>query len=123
MTTEEVFAAGGAVGPAIDNWILLDHPLAVMDAGGLNIESMLLGGNSFDGLAPWAPENLQPSSAVQLQEMLMALLGANGFSMSGALAVIEQYDIDNYLKDSNGDPYYRAKLAQIDGDLAVLCPV
>ena len=52
----------------------------------------------------------------------MALLGANGFSLSGALAVTDQYDPDRYLTDTNGDPFYRAAAAQCDGDLAVVCP-
>ncbi len=122
MTTADIFAAVSA-GPSIDGWVVPKHPLEIMDEGGLNVDSVLLGGNSFDGLTPWLPEEALPNSQAALDELMAALLGFNGFSWSGTQAMLKQYSGDRYPKDpATGDPYYRAALTQCDGDLAVVCP-
>ena len=61
MTVDQVFAVGGAA-PAIDGWVVPKHPLEIMDEGGCNVDSVIMGGNSFDGLLPFMPETAQPNN-------------------------------------------------------------
>jgi len=122
MTPQAIFDSVSA-GPSIDGYVVPKHPLEIMDEGGLNVDSVLLGGNSFDGLTPWFPEEMLPNSQGSFDEIMFALLGANGFSWSGAQALLDQYSPERYLTDpETGDPYYRAAMTQCDGDLAVVCP-
>ena len=50
------------------------------------------------------------------------LLGLSGFSLSGTLAIMEQYAPERYLHSTDGSPFYPASAVQTDGDLNVVCP-
>jgi carboxylesterase type B len=122
MTTAEVFAANRGR-PAIDGWIVPRHPLDIINEGGWNPRSVILGGNSYDGLMPWYPESYMPTNRTEWEASMLSAMTRQGFSAAGKQAVLAQYCPERYPVDkSTGEPFYRAALAQLDGDLAVTCP-
>ena len=108
--------------PIVDGWVLQQSPVKLMETpGGLNAESVLLGANSFDGIFGGF-ESMAPDSAAVWKELMMGLLGLSGFSLSGTLAMMDQYAPERYLQTADGEPFYPAAFSQFDGDLNVLCP-
>lgn len=121
MTVDEVFASGRGR-TAIDGWIVPRHPLDLIQDGGWNPRSVILGGNSYDGLMPWYPESYMPGNRSEWETGMLSTLTRRGFSDAGKQAMLQQYRPERYPIDRDGVPFYRASAAQLDGDLAVVCP-
>jgi hypothetical protein len=107
--------------PTIDGWVLPKSAVALMDASGVNANAVLIGANSFDGIFGGFDE-MAPDSEAFYTDFMFGLLGLSGFSLSGTLAVMEQYTPERYLHKADGDPFYPASAAQVDGDMNVVCP-
>jgi hypothetical protein len=101
------------------DWFDVDRPGQPMSLlHQLHVDSILLGGNSFDSLLPFVPEAALPGSTWSWREWMMGELGLNGFSLDGATSVMDQYHPSRYLHGAE----YRGSLAQCDADLVIVCP-
>jgi para-nitrobenzyl esterase len=98
----------------VDPAVLPAAPQArYQDASSLNVEAMILGANSFDGLGPWArakAPSLFPTNATAYAGALQMRFGPR------ASAVANAYPASAY----NGS--VPAAFVQMDGDDSVLCP-
>lgn len=59
---------GDTVGICVDGWVLPEPALDIIDTGGVNVDSILVGGNSFDGMMAFV---LRPGSEATLHEVQM----------------------------------------------------
>ena len=117
LTPEEVFARqdlfwGDPTGTRIDGWVLPEPALDIIDKGGLNVDSVLVGGNSFDSLMAFL---LHPGSGATLHEAQLYTLANMGYSLSAALEVMDHYQPERFLQTS-------AAFLQLDADLGYVCP-
>ena len=107
MTTAEVFTNGRGR-TSIDGWNKPKHPLDIINEGGWNPQSVILGGNSYDGLMPWYPETYLPTNRTEWEAATISSLTRRGFSAAGMAAVMQQYRPERYPIDpATGDPVWR----------------
>ena len=74
-----------------------DSPLPVApreyyEAGELNVQAMALGGNTFDGLAPWVLRYVPCDNEAELQAWLTSKLGFPGYTSEMLDAIVALYD-------------------------------
>ena len=70
--------------PTIDGWVLPTSAVKLMDGGGFNAASVLIGANSFDGIFGGF-DGIAPDSKSFFQDFGFILLGLSGFSLSVGL--------------------------------------
>ena len=68
---------------------------------GLNVDSVLLGGNSFDGLTPWLPEEILPSSEGSFDEIMLALLGASVALLAERAIALAPRELNQRLRNAS----------------------
>mmetsp|Transcript_19392 Transcript_19392/g.68659 ORF Transcript_19392/g.68659 Transcript_19392/m.68659 type:complete len:551 (-) Transcript_19392:103-1755(-) len=95
----------------VDGHVLPAHPRALYTSGPLNVDAIMIGANTFDGLGPWFKGSpLFPTSPFAYVSLINFLVGGERAAAVGAA-----YDDKQYTDVGQA-------FVQMEGDHSVLCP-
>lgn len=100
----------------VDGYVLPEAPRLLFEAGALNVEAVMIGATTFDGLLPWAYDLPEASDLWTIDNNPAFRFALSFFFGARAGAVASAYRVS--LFDGN----YQHALVAASGDHDVLCP-